>query len=54
LSVSVEGEAVTQLPGSLKPGFHFLTLRQGPRQTKLLFQIARDAWAPYFKALTEN
>jgi peptidoglycan/xylan/chitin deacetylase (PgdA/CDA1 family) len=54
LKLSVEGKPVTELPGSLRNGFHFLTLQQGARQTKLLFQIARAEWAPYFNALTEN
>jgi peptidoglycan/xylan/chitin deacetylase (PgdA/CDA1 family) len=54
LRLSVEGQAVSELPGQLKTGFHFLVLQEGTRQTKLLFQIARPEWAPYFKALTEN
>ena len=54
LKLSVDGKAVQSLPGGLGRGFHFLTLDQGPRQTKLLFQVADPAWEPYFKALTEN
>jgi peptidoglycan/xylan/chitin deacetylase (PgdA/CDA1 family) len=54
LSLSVDGRPVKELPGSLGLGFHFLELTQGPRHSKLLFQIAPQAWAPYFKALTEN
>lgn len=53
LKVSVEGKVLDALPGDLKRGFHFLTLEQGPRQTKLLFQVADPAWKPFFNALTE-
>ena len=51
---SVDGQPVTGLPGGQGLAFHFLTLRQGTKQTKLLFQIAPDAWAPYFDAIAEN
>ena len=54
LKLSVDNKPVASLPGGLARGFHFLTLDQGPRQTKLLFQVADPAWEPYFKALTEN
>jgi peptidoglycan/xylan/chitin deacetylase (PgdA/CDA1 family) len=54
LKLSVDGQEVRAFPTDQAPGFHFLVLDQGPRETKLLFQIARDDWAPYFDALTEN
>lgn len=54
LRLSVEGKSVEALPGTLRRGFHFLTLDQGPRQSKLLFQVADPAWKPYFNALTEK
>ncbi len=41
LALTVDGQPVTELPGPLGLGFHFLELAQGSRsQTKLLFQIA--------------
>jgi peptidoglycan/xylan/chitin deacetylase (PgdA/CDA1 family) len=54
LALTVDGQPVTELPGGLGLGFHFLELAEGPRRTKLLFQIAPQSSAPYFKALTEN
>jgi hypothetical protein len=54
LTLSVDGQAPGAFPVGQKPGFHFLVLSQGQRETKLLFQIARDDWAPYFDALTEK
>jgi peptidoglycan/xylan/chitin deacetylase (PgdA/CDA1 family) len=53
VKLSVEGRELESLPGDLKTGFHFLVLSQGARQSKRMFQVAPQAWAPHFQALTE-
>jgi hypothetical protein len=43
------------LPADLGNGFHYLVLEQGEgasiRRTPLLFQVAPQAWKPYFDSL---
>jgi peptidoglycan/xylan/chitin deacetylase (PgdA/CDA1 family) len=45
------------LPADLKEGFHYLVLEQGRgpglHRTPLLFQVAPDDWAPYYRSLPE-
>lgn len=52
----VPGAKEVTLPADLSYGFHFLAVDQGlgdaRHLTPLLFQVAPDAWKPYFDALT--